>query len=61
MKLLLFLILVGAISLPCRLGALDDIEIYLAGYGMASEPYNKGITFKGKEVSGENSEWRPLD
>ncbi|MDR4461653.1 MAG: porin family protein [Nitrospirales bacterium] len=46
-------ILMGAIFFPCRLMALDDIEIYLSGYGMGSEPLHKGISFKGKDVSGE--------
>jgi len=44
---------IGAISLPCRLEALDDIEIYLAGYGVGSQPLNKGVSYKGRVVSGE--------
>lgn len=44
---------VGSISLPCRLEALDDIEIYLSGYGMGSQPLNKGVSFKGRGVSDE--------
>ena len=44
---------IGAISLPCRLEALDDIEIYLAGYGVGSQPLNKGVSYKSRVVSGE--------
>ncbi len=42
-----------ALLLPCRLEALDDIEIYLSGYGMASQPSNKGVSFKGRGLSDE--------
>ncbi|MDT3776899.1 outer membrane beta-barrel protein [Nitrospira sp. MA-1] len=52
-KFVLLLSWVVAIFLPCRLEALDDIEIYLAGYGMGSQPLNKGVSFKSREVSGE--------
>ena len=52
-KFVLLLTWVVAISLPCRLEALDDLEIYLAGYGMGSQPSNKGISYKGRGVSGE--------
>lgn len=52
-KFVFLLIWVVAISLPCRLEALDDIEIYLSGYGMGSQPLNKGVSFKGRGVSGE--------
>ena len=52
-KLVLLLTWVVAILLPCRLEALDDIEIYLSGYGMGSQPSNKGVLFKGRGVSGE--------
>jgi opacity protein-like surface antigen len=52
-KFVVLLTWVVAISLPCRLEALDDIEIYLAGYGVGSQPFNKGVSFKGRVVSGE--------
>jgi opacity protein-like surface antigen len=52
-KFVLLLTWVLAISLPCRLEALDDIEIYLSGYGMGSQPSNKGVSFKGRGVSDE--------
>jgi opacity protein-like surface antigen len=52
-KFALFLILMGAILLPCRVEALDNIDIYLSGYGMASQPLNKGVSLKGRGVSGE--------
>ncbi|MDH5564233.1 MAG: porin family protein [Nitrospirota bacterium] len=52
-KFVLLLTWVVAISLPCRLEALDDLEIYLAGYGMGSQPSNKGISYKGRGGSGE--------
>ena len=52
-KFVVLLACVGAISLPCRLEALDDIEIYLAGYGVGSQPLNKGVSYKGRVVSGE--------
>jgi opacity protein-like surface antigen len=52
-KFVMLLTWVVAISLPCRLEALDDIEIYLAGYGMGSQPLNMGVSFKGRGVSGE--------
>ena len=42
-----------AILLPCRLEALDNIEVYLSAYGMGSQPSNKGVSFKGRGVSGE--------
>lgn len=44
---------VVVISLPCRLEALDNIEIYLAGYGMATQPSSQGLSFKGNGVSDE--------
>ncbi|GJL59031.1 MAG: hypothetical protein NPIRA03_18880 [Nitrospirales bacterium] len=52
-KFVMLLTWVVATSLPCRLEALDDIEFYLAGYGMGSQPLNKGVSFKGRVVSGE--------
>lgn len=52
-KFVVLLTCIGAISLPCRLEALDDIEIYLAGYGVGSQPLNKGVSYKGRVVSGE--------
>lgn len=52
-KFLLLLFWVFTISFPCRLEALDDIEIYLSGYGMASQPLNKGVSFQGRSVSDE--------
>ena len=52
-KFWLLLILVFAFFFPCSLEALDDIEIYLSGYGMGSQPSNKGVSFKGRGVSGE--------
>jgi len=52
-KFVLLLTWVMAISLPCRVEALDDIEVYLSGYGMGSQPLNKGVSFKGRGVSGE--------
>ena len=52
-KLVLLIIWVVSILLPCRLEALDEIEIYLSGYGMAAQPLNKGGTFKGKGISDE--------
>lgn len=42
-----------AISLPCRLEALDNIEVYLAGYGMATRPSSQGLILKGNGVSNE--------
>jgi opacity protein-like surface antigen len=52
-KFVLLLTWIVAILLPCRLEALDEIEIYLAGYGMASKPLNNGITLKGRGISNE--------
>ncbi len=52
-KFVLFFTSVVALSLPCRLEALDNIEIYLAGYGMATQPSNQGISLKGRGVSDE--------
>lgn len=37
--------------LPARVLALDQIEIYLAGYGMVPKPLNQGILLTGKNVS----------
>ena len=53
MKYVLLLTWIVVFSFPCRLEALDDIEIYLSGYGMGSQPSNKGVSFKGRGVSGE--------
>ncbi|MDH4192567.1 MAG: outer membrane beta-barrel protein [Nitrospirota bacterium] len=52
-KFVLLITWVVAFSLPGRLEALDNIEIYLSAYGMASQPSNKGVSFKGRGVSGE--------
>lgn len=52
-KFALLFTLMGAFFFPCRLEALDNIDIYLSGYGMASQPFNKGVSFKGRGVSGE--------
>ncbi|MBA3967039.1 MAG: outer membrane beta-barrel protein [Nitrospirales bacterium] len=52
-KFVLLLTWIVAISLPCRLEALDDIEIYLAGYGMATQPLNQGLSFKGNGTKDE--------
>lgn len=41
------------VSLPSRADALDNIEIYLAGYGMATDPLNQGLFLKGKGVPDE--------
>jgi opacity protein-like surface antigen len=58
-KFVLLLTWVVVISLPCRLEALDNIEIYLAGYGMATQPSNQGLYFKGKGVSDERIQGDP--
>lgn len=52
-KFVVLLTWVVTFSLPCRVEALDDIEIYLAGYGVGSQPFNKGVSYKGRVVSGE--------
>ena len=52
-KFVLLLTWFVAILFPCRVEALDEIEIYLAGYGMASKPSNKGVSFKGRGISDE--------
>jgi opacity protein-like surface antigen len=49
----LFFTWVVAISLPGRLEALDNIEMYMAGYGMATQPTSQGLSFKGNGVSDE--------
>ena len=41
------------VSAPSQGEALDNIEIYLAGYGMATQPLNQGLSFKRKDVSDE--------
>ena len=58
-KFVLLLTWVVVISLPCRLEALDNIEIYLAGYGMATQPSNQGLSFNGKGVSDERIQGDP--
>ena len=42
-----------AILLPCRLEALENIEIYLAGYGMATQPSNGGLILNGQRILDE--------
>lgn len=44
---------------PSQLEALDKIEMYLAGYGMATQPANKGIIFRGSGVSDDRVNGHP--
>lgn len=37
--------------LPSQVFALDQLEIYLAGYGMVTKPFNQGILLSDKNVS----------
>ncbi len=53
MKLVLVIICGVVCSLPCRLEALDDLELYLSGYGVASQPSNKGVSFQARGITKE--------
>lgn len=51
MKMVVSLICLVLIAAPSDGEALDNIEIYLAGYGMAVRPSNQGLSFNGENVS----------
>ena len=53
MKIVSVLVCLMLVSAPSQGEALDNIEIYLAGYGMATQPSNQGLSFKGRGVSDE--------
>ncbi|HNP97309.1 MAG TPA: hypothetical protein PKJ63_16825, partial [Cyclobacteriaceae bacterium] len=47
MKIGVVLIWLLLLSVPSNGFGLENIEIYLAGYGMATQPLNQGLSFKG--------------
>ena len=47
------------LSFPNQLEALDEIEMYLVGYGMAARPSSRGLTLNGSNVSGESVKGHP--
>ncbi|WP_447963747.1 outer membrane protein [Nitrospira sp. Ecomares 2.1] len=47
MKIGVVLIWLLLLSVPSNGFGLENIEIYLAGYGMATQPLNQGLLFKG--------------
>lgn len=53
MKISLVLFCMMLVSAPSQGEALEDIEIYLAPYGMATQPSNRGLSLKGRGVSDE--------
>lgn len=53
MKIVAVLICLILLSAPTKGYALENIEIYLAGYGMAIQPLNQGHSFKGNSVTDE--------
>lgn len=53
MKIVEVLIGLMFLSVPLNGYALENIEIYLAGYGMATQPSNQGLSFKGSGVADE--------
>ncbi len=53
MRIVLVLICLMLLSAPSNGNGLESIEIYLAGYGMSTQPLNQGLSFKGNNVSNE--------
>lgn len=56
---LLVLICFMGVGFPNNLEALDKTEIYLAGYGMVTQPSSKGISFKDSDILGEKINGEP--
>ena len=54
--LILVIIILISICMPSQLEAIDKIEIYLAGYGMATQPSNHGLSLNEREASNERIE-----
>ena len=59
MKFLLSLICFILVYAPSEGEALDNVEIYLAGYGMATQPSNHGISLNESEVSNGRIKGKP--
>jgi opacity protein-like surface antigen len=59
MKILAVLIGLMLLSAPSKVYALENIEIYLAGYGMATQPLSQGLSFKGNGVTDERIHGHP--
>ncbi len=59
MKIVAVLICLMLLSAPSKGYALENIEIYLAGYGMATQPLNQGLSFKGNGVTDERIHGHP--
>ncbi|MGP0592886.1 hypothetical protein ACTRXD_10180 [Nitrospira sp. T9] len=59
MKIVAVLICLTLLSAPSKGYALENIEIYLAGYGMATQPLNQGLSFKGNGVTDERIHGHP--
>ncbi|MEO8327939.1 MAG: outer membrane beta-barrel protein [Nitrospirota bacterium] len=53
MKIIVVLICLMLLSAPSNGYALENIEIYLAGYGMAAQPLTQGLSFNGNGVKDE--------
>jgi opacity protein-like surface antigen len=52
-KFVLILICLILLSAPSNGYGLENIEIYLAGYGMATQPLNQGLSFKENHITHE--------
>lgn len=53
MKIVVVLMGLMLLSVSSNGYALENIEIYLAGYGMSTQPLNQGLSFKGSGVTDE--------
>lgn len=53
MKIVSVLICLMLLSAPSKGDALENIELYIAGYGMATQPLSQGLSFRGKNISDE--------